>query len=303
MTFTDLLNLTVHSNPAHQQHWAAAQFPNVVRQSQMELWQPEEDVVKGEQGIWIAVATYVLIELELLDALEAKLASARCKERIYLFDLAAAPDFKDFEKYIPGIGKVYQTPVIASWTEGIITEKLTGFSAREWLVQRFHLARRLMEMNVMKNNSQRKLAGTCLVVALALSVTSCFFSTKAIYFEKEQQVAEEATKQFHELHNRQDFQGIYNLLDEQPRSSAETPGQIKANFENLGRVLERRLVEKKVFNSPRPEYSSQVKLAYEIRSEKGNWTELFAWNIKGSSKALLAEYRVDPTPPPSSGNR
>ena len=147
----------------------------------------------------------------------------------------------------------------------------------------------------MKNNSLRILASNCLVVALALSVTSCFFSTKAIYFEKEQQVAEQATKQFHELHNRQDFDGIYNLLDEQPRAAAGTPGQIKGNFEKLGRVLETRLVEKKVFNMPGPEYSSQVKLAYETKFEKGIWTELFAWNIKGSSKALLAEYYVEPT--------
>lgn len=151
----------------------------------------------------------------------------------------------------------------------------------------------------MKNNSMRMLASNCLVVALALSVTSCSFSTKAIYFEKEQQAAEEATKQFHELHNRQDFDGIYNVLDENLRASAESPGQIKANFAKLGRVLETKLVEKKVFNSPRPDYSSQVKLAYETKFEKGNWVELFAWNIKGSSKALLAEYYVELTTQPS----
>ena len=52
------------------------------------------------------------------------------------------------------------------------------------------------------------------------------------------------------MHNRQDFDGIYNLLDEQPRAAAGTPGQIKGNFEKLGRVLETRLVEKKVFNMP-----------------------------------------------------
>ena len=158
-------------------------------------------------------------------------------------------------------------------------------------------------MNVMKNNFVRMLAGNCLVVALALSVTSCSFSTKAIYFEKEQKVAEEATAQFHELHNRQDSDGIYNLLDENLRASAETPSQIKASFEQLGRVLETRLVEHKVFNSPRPEYSSQVKLAYETKFEKGNRTELFAWNIKGSSKALLTEYYVDPTTAPAPDSR
>lgn len=139
MTFRDLLDPNLYSDPGQQQRRAADQFPSVVRQSQMGLWQPGADLITGEQGVWIAVASYVVRELRLLDALEVKLSREGPKERIYLFDLSCAPEFR-FEKYLPAIDKVYQTPVIANWTDGILRETLQGAAAWEWLVRRFGLS-------------------------------------------------------------------------------------------------------------------------------------------------------------------
>jgi hypothetical protein len=148
-------------------------------------------------------------------------------------------------------------------------------------------------------NSQLLRARTLFVFVLGLSLTACFFSTRGIYYDKEQAVAERAVSQFHDLHNQKKFEAIYALM-EKPASDTEFRAQIlaatKTTFETVGKVKSSKLVEKKVFPSPIPGFTSQVKLAYDTEFEKGNWTEFFAWNIKNTSEAVLAEYHVDPKP-------
>lgn len=126
------------------------------------------------------------------------------------------------------------------------------------------------------------------------------FSTKPIYFDKELTIAERAASQFHELHNQQNFSAIYDLLEKRAgQRSEDVVSELRANYEKLGRSLGSRLVEKKVFPSPAPGNTSQVKLAYETKFEKGDWTEFFAWNIRDSSQAVLVEYLLEPTATPS----
>lgn len=158
-------------------------------------------------------------------------------------------------------------------------------------------------MNFKKKISVRVFASICLVVSVAL-VSSCVFSTKSIYFDKELTVAERAAARFHELHNQQNFSAIHDLLDKQAHPSSETAlSELRANYDKLGQTVGSQLVEKKVFPSPAPGYTSQVKLAYETKFEKGDWTELFAWNIRDSSQAVLVEYVLEPTTGPSPGIR
>jgi hypothetical protein len=66
----------------------------------------------------------------LLDGIDAELPREGRNETICLFDVSAFPDFKDFEKCIPGIGKVYQTPVAGIWNDGVLKERLSGAVAR-----------------------------------------------------------------------------------------------------------------------------------------------------------------------------
>jgi hypothetical protein len=158
-------------------------------------------------------------------------------------------------------------------------------------------------MNVRKKISLWRVARYCLIVPLALTVTACFFSAKPIYFDKERAIAEGATAQFHEWHNQQNAQAIHDVLEKEGRDPDEAMRQIKANFEKLGRLSETRLVEQKVLPSPGPGYTSQVKLAYETKFEKGSWTELFVWNIKNSSQALLVDYFLEPMAASAPSNR
>ena len=147
-----------------------------------------------------------------------------------------------------------------------------------------------------KTNISLRLSASIYLVALSALISSCTFSAKPIYFDKEISVAEGAASRFHELHNQQDFSAIYDLLDKQahPGAAESVLSEIKANYDKLGRSVETRLVEKKAFPSPGVGYTSQVKLAFETKFERGVWTEFFAWNIRDSSQAVLVEYFVEP---------
>jgi hypothetical protein len=139
-TFSELLNSSSDLASGQQQQRAAEQFPSLVQSSHMKLWQPGRDLpLNGAEVVWIAVASYSVPDLELLDAIEAKLKGGQT-ETIYLFDLSAFPDFKDFERVLPGIGRVYQTPVVGSWNDGVLKERLSGAVARAWLSRRYELA-------------------------------------------------------------------------------------------------------------------------------------------------------------------
>ena len=139
--FADLLELNANLLPGQQQQRAAQEFPSVVQNSHMEIWRPEEELPARGAHIWIGIASYSIPDLEMLDAIEAKLSREPTQnETIHLFDLSSLTDIGDFEKYLPGIGKVYQTPVIGIWEDGVMKEKASGTAAKNWLVQRYQLS-------------------------------------------------------------------------------------------------------------------------------------------------------------------
>ena len=113
---------------------------------------------------------------------------------------------------------------------------------------------------------------------LALTLTSCFFSAKPIYNDNEKAAAERAVSQFHDVFNRGNAEALYDLMDKTGHDDGQRANLIsdfKAILEKVGKVKSSRLVESKVFPSPGSAFTSQVKLAYEMKSEKGNWEELF----------------------------
>lgn len=137
------------------------------------------------------------------------------------------------------------------------------------------------------------------IVALSVTVllTSCSFSARSIYNEHEIAVAEAAVSQFHKLHDQGNSEAIYDLMLKESHNDDERAkmlNEIKIFIESVGRVQERKLVEKKVYLNPGPGFTSQVKLAYDTTFEKSSCTELFAWNIRNSNEAVLVEYRTIP---------
>lgn len=124
--------------PGMQQRIACERFHAAAARSLMPFWRLGETFpIKGTH-VLLGVATYSLEDLRLLDVLESKLSNqAGRRETIHLFDVSACSEMEDFERYLPGIGKVFQTPVVGLWEDGVLRYKAQGASATAWLQQRF----------------------------------------------------------------------------------------------------------------------------------------------------------------------
>ena len=139
--FADLLKADLGLSGGQQQQRAMELFPSLVRQSHFAEWQPGQDIAgSAPQVVWIGVAIYSIPELEMLDALEEKLSRETRAEKIYACNVSTFRDFADFERVLPGIGKVYQTPVVGFWNNGVLEVKLSGAAARDYVKSRFNLS-------------------------------------------------------------------------------------------------------------------------------------------------------------------
>jgi hypothetical protein len=51
--------------------------------------------------------------------------------RVEVFSVLACQSHEDFDLYVPGIGQVFQTPVVGLWVNGTLSEKCWGAPARD----------------------------------------------------------------------------------------------------------------------------------------------------------------------------
>jgi hypothetical protein len=96
-----------------------------------------------QNGSLIGIAFYSLPDLKLLDQLVLKYlglaAETSKREPIVIFDVLHCKTMWDFDKLIPGIGAVYQTPVVGIWKNGLLTEKATGAEAHSLIARKYLL--------------------------------------------------------------------------------------------------------------------------------------------------------------------
>ena len=120
-----------------------SRLAQMISGSAMQWWSWGDSIPDTENQILIGVATWSVYDLRLLDALDEM--SANSKDRIRILDMEKVPDFvwslDLFNQVIPGIGKIYQTPVIGIWEEGALVEKGSGAAGRDLVVDRYDLNR------------------------------------------------------------------------------------------------------------------------------------------------------------------
>ena len=134
--FEDLLRLNNPSEAVEQQRLAREQFPSVVASSRMSMWSPGEPFPSKGNRLLIGVATYSRYDMDLLDALDSQ---GWENDVIQLFELSVFSSMDEFEKFIPSLDKVLQTPVIGFWEDGQLTYRAQGAFARRWVRDRYGL--------------------------------------------------------------------------------------------------------------------------------------------------------------------
>jgi hypothetical protein len=134
--FHDLLQARADVPVGEQQESARKSFPLVVSKSRYNLWSPGQPISTHGNRLLVGVATYAEPDLALLDLLqEAVDWRDKNAPRIDVFNTLDCKSRQDFEKYIPGIGDVFQTPAVGLWQNGVLTDTAWGKPARDLIAR------------------------------------------------------------------------------------------------------------------------------------------------------------------------
>lgn len=136
-SFVELLVPKAGRSVAEAQLDAKTAFPEFMDSSELRLWRPGQPVLTNGRRLLIGVATYSVYDLKLLDIVHAHLTSQKpfagdapisADEplTIDVFDILDCQTQSDFERYIPGIGPISQSPVVGLWVDGELQEKAIG---------------------------------------------------------------------------------------------------------------------------------------------------------------------------------
>jgi hypothetical protein len=144
--FIDLLNDQDKLPSEEQPEWAARQLERLLSESTLNAWHLGDPVPTVGQRILVGVARWSAYDLRLLDALkQAHADGPRSHEHIDILDIDAtgrvSGNWDFFERAIPGIGKVLQTPVVGIWENGALTQKGSGAAGRDLVINRYCLNR------------------------------------------------------------------------------------------------------------------------------------------------------------------
>jgi hypothetical protein len=135
-TFLDLSRSLTSSGPGEvslgpRQKDVDDRFPSVVSTSPFRLWSPGNPIPETGKRLLIGVATWSAHDMKLLDALAQALQRLPPDLTVEVFNVAGCSSAEAFDRYVPGIGKVFHTPVVGLWSEGRLVEQATGRAGRE----------------------------------------------------------------------------------------------------------------------------------------------------------------------------
>lgn len=144
--FIDLLNEQYKLPSKEQPEWTAAQLEALLAESLLHQWRLGDPIPEAGRRILVGIARWSRYDLKLLDALNRSCHNNHGgHERIDIFDIDAAArstgNWDFLTEVIPGIGKIYQTPTVGIWEDGVLVQKGSGAAGRDLLIDRYGLDR------------------------------------------------------------------------------------------------------------------------------------------------------------------
>ena len=125
------------TRPGEEQREAQRRFPGLVETSRLHLWKPGDSIQKRGKRLLIGAATYSLIEMYILDALN-ELLEREPSLKIDVFDLSACGSREEIASYIPN-APAKASPVLGIWSDGRFVKGLEGGTANKYLREHLQL--------------------------------------------------------------------------------------------------------------------------------------------------------------------
>jgi hypothetical protein len=107
-------------------------WADLLRKSRLHPWHPGDSIPSRGARILLGVDSSAA-DPALFDKLNKALGQGSTAPRIDIFDVLECRPIVGFEEYVPGIGKVFQAPVVGYWQDGKLVEKAWGKEGRDLL--------------------------------------------------------------------------------------------------------------------------------------------------------------------------
>ena len=141
--FIDLLTEQSKVPAEERPEWVTSQTKELLSRSSLNAWHVGDPIPVVDHWVLIGIAAWSGYDLRLLDVLAQARAKPGAQERIAVFDIDvegnASRGYDYLERIIPGLGKIYQTPVVGVWESGILKQCGSGFAGRNLIVDRYNL--------------------------------------------------------------------------------------------------------------------------------------------------------------------
>lgn len=139
MKATELFEAAKRLPPGEQSAYISKRLPDVFLDSEITIWSAETSTPRSGRRTLIGIAPYSLADLQLLDAVAESLSKGHAKqERVEVFNILSCADQNDIDQWVPGIGKIYQTPVVGMWNDGQMIYKASGVEARRSIIEHYN---------------------------------------------------------------------------------------------------------------------------------------------------------------------
>jgi hypothetical protein len=130
--------LDLMGDPRHDPADTNRRFQERVAASPFRPWSPGDPIPEAGLRLLMGVATWSAYDLRLLDLVEETPRENWPTPLVLeLFNVDDCRSLDDFDRYIPGLGKVFHTPVVGLWRDGRLTEKAEGNAARDLAARLF----------------------------------------------------------------------------------------------------------------------------------------------------------------------
>jgi hypothetical protein len=141
--FIDLLTEQYRRPAQERAEWVTLQLRQLLSGSVLNSWHIEDLFPTVGHRVLIGVATWNGYDLRLLDALTETIHELGAQERIDVFEIEeearTSGGYGYFDRVIPGIGEIYQTPLVGIWESGALKQRGSGFVGRKLVVDRYNL--------------------------------------------------------------------------------------------------------------------------------------------------------------------
>lgn len=141
MKAVELFEAAKRFSPEDQARYITSRLAETLEGSPVSLWRVGDPIPSAGQRTLLGIAPYSLPDLQLLDALRETLERKPDRQgTVQIFDVLNCATMGDLDAYIPGIGRVYQTPVVGIWEKGVVVQKGCGAKARLFIVEKYQLS-------------------------------------------------------------------------------------------------------------------------------------------------------------------